>query len=122
MGIQFLIDESMPGALPRTIARHNRRGVELIQAVKVGDAGAPPYGTLDPDLLVWIEVENRILASYDIRTLPAHFADHLAAGRHVPGIFIFKLWHSLPFIVEYLAAVSHASVAEEWVDRIVIVP
>jgi hypothetical protein len=39
----------------------------------------------------------------------------------VPGIFLFKLGHSLPFVVEYLATVAHASAAAEWVDRIIIV-
>ena len=68
-----------------------------------------------------MEQEGRILASYDMKTLPSHFAAHLEAGGHVPGIFLFKLRHSLPFIVEYLATVTHASAPEEWVDRIVIV-
>jgi hypothetical protein len=121
MAIRFLIDESMPGALSRTVARHNQKGVFLIDAIKVGENAAPPWGTTDSDLLRWMEQERRILASYDKRTLPAHFAAHLEAGGHVPGIFLFKLRHSLPFIVEYLSTVAHASSAEEWVDRIVIV-
>ncbi len=121
MAIRFLIDESMPGALPRTVARHNQKGLFRIDANKVGEGDAPPFGTLDADLLIWMEKVGRVLASYDKRTLPAHFAAHLMAGGHVPGIFLFKLRHSLPFIAEYLATVTHASTTEEWVDRIVVV-
>jgi hypothetical protein len=121
MPIRFLIDENMPGALSRTIIRHNQRGLYVIDALKVGDHLAPDFGTPDPVLLVWLEEHERILASYDKKSLPGHFADHLVAGRHTPGIFLFKHEHSLPFIVEYLATVTHASTPEEWTDRLVVV-
>jgi hypothetical protein len=121
MAIQFLIDESMPGALSRAVTRHNQKGVFLIDAQKVGGAEAPAFGAPDGDLLMWMEQRGYILVSYDKKTLPTHFAAHLAAGGHVPGIFLFKLCHAIPFIVEYLATVTHASRPEEWRDRIVFV-
>jgi hypothetical protein len=121
MAIRFLIDENMPGAVERAILRHNRQGIYVIDMMKVGDAAAPPKGTHDPELLMWLEGAGRILVSYDKKTLLMHFGNHLAAGHHVPGIFLFKTWHALQFIVDYMAAVAHASTSEEWVDRIVIV-
>jgi hypothetical protein len=121
MPIRFLIDENMPQALVRAIMRHNQRGLFLIDALKVGDSGAPDFGVRDAELLVWLEGEGRILVSYDKKTLPTHFAEHLTAGRHTPGIYLFKRRHAMPLIVEYLATVTHASAAKEWVDRIVIV-
>jgi len=121
MAIRFLVDESMPGALLRAMLRYNHKGMFVIDALKVGEVGAPPFGTLDPALLVWMQEQGRILASYDKKTLPAHFAVHLERGGHIPGIFLFKLRHSIPFIIEYLATVTHASTPKEWVDRIVFV-
>ena len=121
MAIHYLIDENVPVALSRAILRHNQRGLFLIDALKVGDSTAPDLGTLDPALLIWLEEQGRLLVSYDKKSLSLHFADHLPAGRHTPGIFLFKRRHSLPFIVEYLATVTHASTPDEWVDRLVIV-
>jgi hypothetical protein len=120
MAIRFLIDENMPGALVRAVLRHNQRSAFVINALKVGDVDAPAFGTRDPDLLVWLETDGRILISYDKKTLPGHFANHLAANHHSPGIFLFKKRHALPFIVDYMATVAHASTPVEWVDRIVI--
>ena len=37
MAIRFLIDENLLGRLSRAVARHNARGVNLIDAVQVGD-------------------------------------------------------------------------------------
>ncbi len=121
MPIQFLIDEDMPRAVYHAIIRHNQKTRDTIEALCVGQVTAPPKGTSDPDLLIWTEEEGRILVSYDKRTLPEHFAKHIAAGLHTPGIFIFKLHHSFPFIVEFLATIAHASTADEWLDRIFVV-
>lgn len=121
MDIAFLIDEQMPGAVFKAIVRHNRSSPFRVNAVVVGGPGAPPKGTLDPELLVWTEDASRILVSYDKRTLPGHYAAHLAASRHTPGIFIFKLRHPVAFVIEFLSVVVHTSSPEEWVDRILYV-
>jgi hypothetical protein len=121
MPIQFLIDEDMPRAVYHAIVRHNQKTRDTIDAMYVGQLNAPPKGTQDPDLLIWAEETRRLLVSYDKRTLPKNFATHLVAGRHVPGIFLFKLHHSFPFIAEFLATVTHASSPDEWIDRIFVV-
>ena len=61
---------------------------------------------------------SRILVSYDKKTLPDHFAAHLTAGHHSPGVFFFKLRHSIPQIVEFLSIVANASDPDEWRDRL----
>jgi len=116
MAIEFLIDENMPRAVSRAIVRHNRLGIDLVEALQVGDMEAPPKGTLDPELLIWTEQQSRILISYDKKTLPEHFTAHLAAGHHSPGVLIFKPHHTFPFIAEFLALVTHATMPEEWID------
>jgi hypothetical protein len=121
MDMAFLIDEQMPGAVFKAIVRHNRNSPYRVNILVVGGPGAPPKGTLDPDLLVWTEETGRILVSYDKHTLPGHFADHLAAGRHTPGIFLFKLRHLIADIVEFLTLAAHTSSPDEWVDRILYV-
>jgi hypothetical protein len=118
MAIAFLVDENIPRAVSHAIIRHNRKGLYLIDAIQIGMVGAPGKGIADPDLLLWSEQHARILVSYDKKTLPDHFAAHLATGHHSPGVFFFKLRHSIPHIVEFLSIVAHASDPREWRDRL----
>jgi len=53
--------------------RHNEFSSTPIDAVRVGDHGAPPLATLDPEILVWCEEAGRILVSLDKQSLPGHF-------------------------------------------------
>jgi hypothetical protein len=52
----------------------------------VGEPGAPALGALDPELLAWIEQHDCLLVTRNRASMPGHLRDHLAAGRHVPGI------------------------------------
>ena len=75
---RFLLDEH----LPRAVIAAAHRLDPAIDLVVVGAEGAPPLGTLDPAILVWCEQEQRILVTNNRKSLPAHIAEHLAAGRH----------------------------------------
>ncbi len=52
--------------------------------------GVPPRGTLDPEILVWCEQNGTILVTNNRASMPVHLHDHLAEGRHIPGIFILN--------------------------------
>jgi hypothetical protein len=81
-----------------------------------------PLGIGDPDLLLWAEREQRILVTHDPDTMPAHLADHLAAGRHSPGVFMVRRHSTLPQIVSFLRDAAYASEPPEWQDRIQFIP
>jgi hypothetical protein len=72
----------------------------------------------DPDVLQWIEHENRLLVSLDKNTLPGHLERHLAAGRHVPGILLIRRGTRIAPLIEYPVAVAYANEVTEWQDRI----
>src|SRR5262249_51837589 len=55
MALRFLLDENLREALWHAIQHHNSLGVDVLDALRVGDAPAPPTGTADPDLLQWCE-------------------------------------------------------------------
>jgi hypothetical protein len=95
------------------IESHNQKGIHCLDAVRVGDPPDLLQGATDPEVLVWAEREGRILVSGDRRTLLRHFADHLDAGRHSPGLFLLRPSTPLPKIIEFLAAVTYASDADE---------
>jgi hypothetical protein len=115
---RFVLDENLRGPLWKSIQNHNALGVDLLDAVRVGDSTDLPLGTTDPDLLRWAEANDRFLVSKDRRTMPAHFADHLAGGRHVPGVLICRDTSTLTDLVEFLVLIAHASLPDEWLDRL----
>lgn len=118
MALRYLLDEHLRGPLWVAIERHNARGVNPIDVVRLGDPTDLPLGTLDPDILLWVEREGRILVSLDKATLPLHLSDHLAAGHHSPGIFTLRRGVSIPDVVDFLVLAAHASDASEWQDGI----
>ncbi len=56
--------------------------------LRVGQADTPPLGPSDPDILRWCESNAVSLVTNNRRSMPGHLREHLAAGQHVPGIFI----------------------------------
>ena len=116
--ICYLIDEDTPHAIRDQLLRHNSQ----IEVLAVGDPVAPPFGTLDPDILRWIEQQGTILISRNRRTLPRHFKDHLEAGGHVPGIFLIRRRSSLGEVIGDLILIWENAAAEEYVDRLEYLP
>lgn len=118
MALAFLLDENVRGRLGQAIERRNATTEWPLDVVQVGDSADLPLGTSDPDLLVWIERESRLLVSLDKNTLPGHLERHLASGHHVPGILLIRRGTSMGALVDDLVAVAYASDATEWQDRI----
>ena len=122
MALTFVLDENQRGLLWRAIVRHNQAGVNVLDAVRVGDFPDLPLGSSDPDILLWSEREGRILVSFDKATMADHLAEHLRAGHHSSGIFTFRRGSRLTEVVEHLALVAYASDTWEWADRIEYIP
>jgi hypothetical protein len=121
MPLSYLIDEDLRGPLWRYVLRYNARGVEPIDAARVGDFDDLPLGTPDPEILRWCEVHQRVLVSHDRSTTPVHLAAHVSAGGHCPGIFLVR---DVPLaeVVAFLAAAAYASEPGEWRDRYFYIP
>lgn len=115
---RLLLDEHMNRAVQRDL---RRRSPELT-VWRVGDIGAPPKGTPDPDLLNWCESTGALLASKDYATMPVHVAAHLALGRHVPGVFLIPERMGIGQIVEELYTIALASLEHEHRDVIRYLP
>jgi uncharacterized protein DUF5615 len=118
MALAFLLDENVRGRLQQAIERYNASADLPLDVIQVGAADDLPLGMSDPDVLQWIEHEDRLLVSLDKNTLPGHLERHLAAGRHVPGILLIRRGTRIAPLIEYLVAVAYASEVTEWQDRI----
>jgi len=118
MRIRFLLDEHVNKAIQRKI----RRMFLEIDVLAIGDTDAPPKGTSDPDILVWIEENGYILVSENRRTIPIHIAEHFALGRHFPGVFWIRPGSTVNAVVEELYLIWSASDAEEYRNNTLFIP
>ena len=122
MALKYLLDEHLRGPLWLAIQRHNARGIDSIDVVRVGDADCPPLGTTDPEILRWAEQADRVLLTLDEHTLPRHLEVHLKAGHHVPGILTIRPRRPLQEILEFLVLTALVTESAECADRITYIP
>jgi hypothetical protein len=115
---RFLLDEH----INRAIQRQLRRLDAQIEVLATGDPGAPPLGTSDPDILVWLEEHGYILVTENRSTIPVHLTDHFAAGRHIPGVLWIRPNVGIGRIIEDLYLIWFASEAKEYWDRTLFIP
>jgi hypothetical protein len=94
----------------------------MLEVLAVGEHGAPPPGTSDPDILRWIEASRHILVTENRRTIPGHLSAHFAAGRHIPGLLWIRPGAALPEVVETLYLIAEASSSDEYTDRALFIP
>ncbi len=86
MALKYLLDENVDHIYQTQLLLHNPDLVVLV----VGGADAPPKRTLDPEILCWCEENDVVLVTNNRSTMPVHLAEHLAQGRHIPGILILN--------------------------------
>jgi hypothetical protein len=122
MPLRYVLDEQLRRALWRATQQYNAAGVAPIDVVRVGGPADPPLGTVDPDLLLWAESQNRILVSFDKKTMPQHLADHLQSGRHSPGVFIIRPGSTIPQVVSFLVIAAYACDPDHFRDRVEYIP
>jgi hypothetical protein len=113
-----LLDEHYYGWWPPTI----RRQCPAIDLRAIGLAGAPPSGTKDPQLLQRIEAHDFVLVTEDRKTMVVHLNNHLAAGRHVEGIFIVHKKLNVRVLAGDLELIVGASYEGEFRDQIIDLP
>lgn len=120
--LKFLLDEHLRGVLWHAIERHNRAGREPIDVIRIGDVPDLPLASLDAEILIWAEREERVLISRDVTTLFGHLANHLQAGKHCPGISLVRRRCILPQVVAFLVEAAYRSDPAAWQDRIEYIP
>jgi len=118
MALHYLIDENLTPAYRTELLRR----VPELTVWAIGHPGAPPKNTPDPEILRWCEAESALLLTNNRKSMPAHLAEHLAAGHHVPGILVLDETRSMGEIVAELILIAQVSREDEYQDRIVYLP
>jgi hypothetical protein len=112
VNVRFLLDENLSPRLKNAL----RLRYPDMDVLRVGDEGAPPLSTPDPEILHFLEQEQRILVTDNRASMPGHIANHLAAGGHHWGILNISPHLSFSRIVDELGIVWGASTQDEWFD------
>jgi hypothetical protein len=118
MKVCFLLDENASKAQLQAI-RQLDPGIDLL---RVGDAGAPARGTLDPEILLYCVAERRALLTRNRESMPIHIANHFAQGRHQWGVFRLRPGYSYGEYAVAIHSLWSASDAEQWIDRDEYIP
>ena len=116
--IRYLLDENIDLRLRLGLLLRDPGLVVWV----IGDPGAPPKGTLDPDLLLWCGDNSFSLVTQNRRSMPRHLRDHLVEGGHVPGIFALTPSLGLGEVIDELLLIWEASDADEYRDTITYLP
>ena len=114
----YLLDEHIPPTYCTQLLHHEPSLTVWI----IGDEGAPPRGTPDPEILNWCEQNGFILVTNNRKSMPRHLAGHLAEGRNIPGIITVDLNAPMGTILEDLILMAGASGEDEFLNRIVYLP
>lgn len=122
MTIKYLIDENQRGVLWHVIQKHNARGINPIDAIRVGDPIDLPLRSSDSAIIEWSANNSRLLVTFDKKTMPGHFYHRLSSGLDHPGVFMLRSDDIPVATVSFLAATAYASLPEEWRNAIHFIP
>jgi len=114
----FLFDENVPLVIQTQLEQMGFSGT----IYAVGDGVAPPKGTLDPEILIWIEAHNCLLITNNRASMPIHLQDHLAQNHHILGIIQLPKRMNIGRVLEDLILIAEAGKPDEFQDQIVYLP
>ena len=94
--------------------------VEGVDIVALRDVGL--QRAADPEVLEWIDRQDRVLLSHDVNTMPRHAYARLRSERSIPGLVIVPQSLSVGRAVAELEVVIETMAPEEVRDRILYLP
>ena len=115
MKVLYQADNDLRKAIVRgAVRREPRMNFRSAQAARLD-------GVPDPGVLAFAAVEGRILVSHDFQTMPRHFRQ-FTQGRRSPGVLLVRQDLPVGEAIETLLPIWEASEADEWVNRLCLVP
>ena len=118
MSLRYLLDENIHPSYKKQLLF--KRPELVVHAV--GDPGFPQKGTLDPEILLWCEDNNLVLITNNRKSMPVHLRDHVARGRHIPGIITLNSEMSLGETIDELILIAETTLVDEYQDSIRYLP
>jgi hypothetical protein len=115
---KFLLDENLSKKIKNAVLKFNPE----IDILRVGDDETPPLGTLDPEILIYLEKSQRILITDNRKSMPGHLQDHWQNNQQIWGLFWVKKDTSISEIADSIYLLWETSEAEEWLNVIDWIP
>ena len=115
MRVRFQADADLNEILVKAVLRREP-SLDFQTAHAAGLAGLS-----DRDVLTSAARSGRLLATHDGRTMPKHFADFIATESSA-GVLVIPQKLPIMRAVEELLLVWAATEAEEWINRIFVLP
>lgn len=124
MPIRFLLDECLRDKkLWISIEEHNKNHPkERIEAIRVGDDGAPQLGSEDREVVEWAATTGWLIFSNDVNTLRKEHDEFVREGNHTCGLLLRRVGFSIDEIIECLMLIAHDSTPDEWTNRTEFIP
>jgi Domain of unknown function (DUF5615) len=122
MRLRYLFDEHLRGDLWKAVQFHNKHSPDSLDVIRVGDPLDLPLSSKDAEILVWAELDGRIVVSRDKRTMFADLAAHVRAGRSSPGLFIVRRSADLATVLAFLSYAGGAGDELQWRDQADFIP
>jgi hypothetical protein len=110
--IRFLLDENLSKQIKQAVLRINPN----IDILSVGEPDAPTFGTLDPEILNYLESAQRLLITDNRRSMPEHLQAHWAKNKQIWGLCWVRPKTSIGQLAESVCLIWEMTEAEEWVD------
>ncbi len=83
---RFLLDENLSPRFKLAVSRLNSK----IDILRVGDPNAPALGTLDSEILIYLQQSRRILLTDNRKSMPEHLEAHWNNNGFIWGLFWLK--------------------------------
>jgi hypothetical protein len=115
MKVRFQADADLNEILVRATLRREP-GIDFQTSQKVHLAGLS-----DLDVLTLASRSGRLLVTHDRKTMPHHFAEFIARQSSA-GVLIIPQNLPIMQVVEELILIWSATEAEEWINRIFLLP
>lgn len=112
----LLIDQNFD----HDILRGLERRISNLDAVTAHEEGLSEVS--DPELLAWAAEAGRILLTHDLRTIPVHAGERLAAGEKMPGVFVVPRRLPLKEVINDLEIMILCSLEDEWDNTVRYLP
>ena len=115
MRIPFQADANLDEDIV-TGLRRREPGIDFQTATEAGLRGLN-----DHQVLARAAEDGRLLATHDLKTMPDHFADFILQKKST-GLVIISQKIGTSVAIEELLLIWTASEAEEWTNRIAVIP
>ncbi len=115
---RFLLDENLSPRFKLAVSRLNSK----IDILRVGDPNTPALGTLDSEILIYLQQSRRILLTDNRKSMPEHLEVHWNNNGFIWGLFWLKPKATIRELTEDIVLIWETTEAEEWKDQLIWIP